>query len=81
VGGPITTDSGLIFIGGTDDQRLRAFDVNTGKELWTYHLPASLYGTPMTYSVAGKQYLAAVVTGGFWGERASADEVMVFALP
>src|SRR6185312_15791343 len=81
VGGPITTDSGLIFIGGTDDQRLRAFDVNTGKELWTYHLPASLYGTPMTYSVAGKQYLAAVVTGGFWGERDSADEVMVFALP
>lgn len=42
---------------------------------------ASLYGTPMTYSVGGKQYLAAVVTGGFWGERAGADDVMVFALP
>jgi quinoprotein glucose dehydrogenase len=81
VGGPITTGSGLIFIGGTDDRRLRAFDVRTGKELWTYQLPASLYGTPMTYSVGGKQYLAAVVTGGFWGERPSADEIMVFALP
>jgi quinoprotein glucose dehydrogenase len=81
VGGPITTGSGLIFIGGTDDRRLRAFDTRTGKTLWTYHLPAALYGTPMTYSAGGKQYLAAVVTGGFWGDRPSADEVIVFALP
>jgi quinoprotein glucose dehydrogenase len=81
VGGPIVTGSGLIFIGGTDDRRLRAFDIQTGKEKWTFRLPAALYGTPMTYSVGGKQYLAAVATGGFWGERASADDVMVFALP
>jgi quinoprotein glucose dehydrogenase len=81
VGGPIVTGGGLIFIGATDDKRLRAFDVKTGKELWAYRLPASLYGTPMTYSVRGKQYIAAVVTGGFWGERASADEVTAFALP
>ncbi len=81
VGGPITTGGGLVFIGGTDDKRLRAFDTRTGKELWTFSLPASLYGTPMTYSVRGKQYVAAVVTGGFWGERAGADEVIAFALP
>ncbi|HET7085500.1 MAG TPA: PQQ-binding-like beta-propeller repeat protein [Rhizomicrobium sp.] len=81
VGGPIVTGGGLIFIGATDDKRLRAFDVKTGKELWTFKLPASLYGTPMTYSVKGKQYVAAVITGGFWGERASADEVTAFALP
>jgi len=81
VGGPIVTGGGLIFIGATDDKRLRAFDVKTGRELWHSKLPASLYGTPMTYSVKGKQYVAAVITGGFWGERASADEVTAFALP
>jgi quinoprotein glucose dehydrogenase len=81
VGGPIVTGGGLIFIGAADDKRLRAFDVETGSELWSSKLPASLYGTPMTYSVKGKQYVAAVVTGGFWGERASADEVTAFALP
>jgi len=81
VGGPIVTGGGLIFIGATDDRRLRAFDLKTGKELWTYRLPASLYGTPMTYSVRGKQYVAAVITGGFWGERAGADDVTAFALP
>ena len=82
VGGPITTASGLIFIGGTDDKRFRAFDVKTGKEIWTYKMPASLYGTPLTFKgKSGKQYIAAVVTGGFWGERPGADDVMAFALP
>ncbi|HEY8253640.1 MAG TPA: PQQ-binding-like beta-propeller repeat protein, partial [Rhizomicrobium sp.] len=39
VGGPIVTGGGLIFIGATDDRRLRAFEVKTGKELWTFKLP------------------------------------------
>jgi len=82
VGGPIITGSGLIFIGATDDKRLRAFDVKTGRELWTFKLPASLYGTPMTYrGKGGRQYVAAVTTGGFWGETAGADDVTAFALP
>jgi len=82
VGGPIVTGGGLIFIGGTDDKRLRAFDLKTGKEIWTFRLPASLYGTPLTYQgKSGKQYVAAVTTGGFWGESAGADEVTAFALP
>ncbi|HWX89795.1 MAG TPA: PQQ-binding-like beta-propeller repeat protein [Rhizomicrobium sp.] len=81
VGGPIATGGGLIFIGATDDKRLRAFDTKTGKELWTFMLPASLYGTPLTYQGRhGKQYVAAVTTGGFWGEAAGADEVTAFAL-
>ena len=82
VGGPIVTGGGLIFIGSTDDKRLRAFDTKTGKELWTFKLPASLYGTPLTYrGKSGKQYVAAVTTGGFWGEVAGADDVTAFALP
>ena len=83
VGGPIVTGGGLIFIGATDDRRLRAFDVKTGKELWTFKLPASIYGTPLTYrGKHGKQYVAAVTTGGFWGdEPAASDEVTAFALP
>jgi quinoprotein glucose dehydrogenase len=82
VGGPITTGGGLVFIGATDDKRLRAFDIKTGKELWTFPLPASLYGTPMTWrGRSGKQYVGAVTTGGFWGETAGADDVTAFALP
>ncbi|MCC0017492.1 MAG: PQQ-binding-like beta-propeller repeat protein [Rhodobiaceae bacterium] len=33
-GGPIVTSSGLVFLGAAMDDYLRAFDVETGKELW-----------------------------------------------
>ena len=34
-GGPIATAGGLVFIGATSDNRFRAFDSRTGKELWS----------------------------------------------
>ena len=82
LGGPISTAGGVTFIGGTDDNRFRAFDSKTGAELWTVTLPASIYGTPMTYQgKSGKQYVAAVNTGGMAGAPVSNDEVMAFSLP
>src|SRR5580698_167457 len=53
-GGPIVTASGLAFIAGTFDPYIRAFDVETGKELWKAQLPASGNATPMTYSLKGR---------------------------
>jgi len=82
LGGPITTAGGLTFIGGTDDNRLRAFDSRTGKPLWETRLPASVYATPMTYQGrSGRQYVAAVNTGGVAGGPVSNDEVSAFSLP
>ena len=49
LGGAITTAGGLVFIGATLDAYVRAFDVETGKELWKYKLPAGGKATPMTY--------------------------------
>jgi len=43
------TAGGLIFIGAAHGQLLRAFDVETGKELWKGRLPAGGQATPMTY--------------------------------
>ncbi|HET7912772.1 MAG TPA: PQQ-binding-like beta-propeller repeat protein, partial [Pseudolabrys sp.] len=81
-GGPIVTAGGLIFIGATDDSRIRAFETKTGKELWTFKLPASNYGTPITYqSRGGKQYVAAIATGGFSGDPVNSDTVISFSLP
>jgi quinoprotein glucose dehydrogenase len=82
VGGPITTAGGLTFIGATDDRRLRAFETRTGKELWTVKVPASLYGTPLSWQGKdGRQYVGGVFTGGFWGDPAAADDVIAYALP
>ncbi len=81
LGGAITTESGLVFIGSTLDAYLRAFDVETGKELWKYKLPAGGKATPMTYLGAdGRQYvvISAGGDGKVWGK---ADSIMAFALP
>jgi len=81
-GGPIVTASGLAFIAGTFDPYIRAFDVETGKELWKAQLPASGNATPMTYSLKGRQYLV-IAAGGHpkITEEALSDAVVAFTLP
>jgi quinoprotein glucose dehydrogenase len=82
-GGSIATASGLVFIGATDDNRFRAFESKSGRELWSYKLPASAHATPMTYlGKDGKQYVVIVATGGSLVESPiESDVVMAFALP
>jgi len=83
VGGSIVTAGGLVFIGATDDARFRAFNAQTGEEVWTYKLAASAHATPITFQGRnGKQYVAIVATGGsFLGSPIASDSVEVFALP
>jgi quinoprotein glucose dehydrogenase len=65
LGGSIATASGLVFIGATNDQRFRAFDAKTGKELWSLELAASAHATPITYlGRDGKQYVVVAAGGG-----------------
>ena len=48
---------------------LRAYDKATGKELGAVPMPAGQTGTPMTYSLNGKQYIVVAIAGqGFPGE-------------
>ncbi len=82
-GGTIVTRGGLVFVGATDDGRFRAFEARTGKELWTFTLPAAAQATPITYRGAdGRQYVVITSTGGgFFGNPVTDDSVMAFALP
>jgi quinoprotein glucose dehydrogenase len=63
-GGPLVTAGGLLFIAGTRDNLLRAFDTHTGKLLWQVRLPNAAFATPITYSVNGKQYIVIAAGGG-----------------
>jgi quinoprotein glucose dehydrogenase len=76
----MATAGGLIFTAATQDPYLRAFDSDTGKELWTVELPASAQSTPMTYEWNGKQYI--VICAGGHGKLKSkmGDSVVAFAL-
>jgi len=80
VGGPIVTASGLVFMAATLDDRLRAFATATGKLLWEVKLPAGGQATPMTYSIAGRQYLV-IAAGGYKGDSTRGDYVLAYALP
>ena len=83
MGGPIVTAGGLIFIAAATDNYLRAFDVETGEELWRGDLPAGGQATPMTYHLedTGKQYVV-IAAGGHGGlGTTQGDHVLAFALP
>ncbi|HYI93735.1 MAG TPA: pyrroloquinoline quinone-dependent dehydrogenase [Bryobacteraceae bacterium] len=81
-GGTIATAGGVVFVGATDDARLRAFDSRTGKELWTVRLTGAAEATPMTYQARdGKQYVVISATGGgFFGNPVTDDSILAFAL-
>ncbi len=77
--GPIATAGGLVFIGATSDNRFRAFDSKTGKELWSTKLDYTATAVPITYQGKnGKQYVAIMVAGGGQG---TGQALMVYALP
>ncbi|MQA28972.1 MAG: PQQ-binding-like beta-propeller repeat protein [Luteitalea sp.] len=80
--GPLLTRTVLVHAltaGGSDNgPRLVAYDKATGKTLGSADLPGTPIGTPMTYSVAGKQYIALTVQPQPTGEM---PEVVALTLP
>jgi len=85
LGGPLTTKSGLTFIGSTLDKYLRAFDNKTGKEIWKGRLPSSANATPMSYIVknqdGSRQQIVIVAAGGHAGSPLeTSDTLIAFAL-
>ncbi len=81
-GGPIITAGGLIFIGATPDDRLHAYDIETGEELWQMRAPTSAMATPMTYEVGGRQYVVFTAGGHSWYDAKGVDDhVLAYALP
>jgi quinoprotein glucose dehydrogenase len=70
--GAVVTAGGVLFVASTDDNRFRAFDAATGKELWTAKLDRRGNANPLTYQDGtGKQYIAVTAT----------DTLVVYSLP
>jgi alcohol dehydrogenase (cytochrome c) len=69
-GGTMTTAGGLVFF-GDDAGSFEAVDAKTGKPLWHFNTGQDMSASPMTYAVAGKQYVAI----------AAGSDVFSFALP
>lgn len=83
IGGSVTTRSGLVFIGATQEHAFRAYDATTGRELWRARLPAGGNASPSTYwsSKSGRQFVV-IAAGGHGGMLSGeSDEIIAYALP
>ena len=89
IAGGSVTAGGLVFVSGTKDKKIRAFDSSNGAELWSYSLPYSGSAPPSVYQLAGQQYIVVVATGStvsylgknFGPEGLVGDAVVAFKLP
>ena len=79
-GGPVLTAGDLIFIAGTPDEKIRAFDKYTGQVLWEHKLPAGGYATPCTYVLNGRQFVVIAAGGGGKLGTKHGDSIVAFAL-
>lgn len=80
-GGPIVTAGGLVFIGATSfDKKFRAFDKSSGALLWETTLPFAGNATPITYAIAGRQYVVIAAGGGKDPKSPSGGVYVAFAL-
>lgn len=83
LGGPVATASGLTFIGATADHFLRAFETETGVELWKGRLPTSGHGLPITYQLQedSAQYVVIAAGGHAVLGTPPGDHLIAFKLP
>ncbi len=86
--GPLVTSTGLIVVsGGMTERAIRAFDIDTGEELWHHRLPFPGNATPMSYEVidaqgARKQLIVIAAGGDARGPIGGVGDYLVaFALP
>jgi quinoprotein glucose dehydrogenase len=81
IGAPVITESGVIFIGGSMDARVRALDLKTGKVLWMAQVEAPAVAMPAVYSYKGREYVVFAVGGNSILTPRVGDQLVAFALP
>jgi quinoprotein glucose dehydrogenase len=79
-GGPTVTAGGLVFVAGTRDKKIRAFDSETGAELWSHTLPWHGSAPPSCYELEGTQYVVVPATGGGKLGGETGDAFVAFSL-
>ncbi len=79
-GGPVITKSGLLFIAGTKDSKLRVYTMAEGELVWETQLPAAGFATPSTYEADGRQFIVIACGGTKLGAR-KGDSYVAYTLP
>ena len=80
VGGPSVTAGGLVFLSGTLESTLEAYDADTGRKLWSGQMPLPGSSPPIIYQCKGHEYVALSAGGGL-EDGPMGDALVAFALP
>ena len=81
IGGPVVTKTGLIFIGGSMDARVRALDAKTGAVLWKAQVDAPAVSIPAVFDYKGREYVLFTAGGNSIIKPQVGDQLIAFALP
>ena len=81
-GGATATLGNLVFVSGTLDKLIRAFDAQNGEELWSYKLPYIGSAPPTSFEINGEQYIVIPAAGGiilkmFYGDLVEQGDAVV----
>ncbi|MFC4410923.1 PQQ-binding-like beta-propeller repeat protein [Chungangia koreensis] len=77
--GILTTKGNLLFT-GHNDGRLIAYDAKTGDQVWEFMTDAGVNAPPITYEVAGEQYISVFAAGNSLAGTKHGDKVYTFKL-
>jgi quinoprotein glucose dehydrogenase len=78
--GGLLTASGVYFIGATSDKYFRAFDADTGEEIWRKRIPYTGNGTPLSYRLRPEARQYVVIAAGGNPLTGPGDALLAFAL-
>ncbi len=83
LGGPLVTAGGLVFIAAAMDHHFRAFDTESGREVWETELPASAQASPMAYRTrpGGREFIVIAAGGHHLMRTKLGDYLIAYALP
>jgi quinoprotein glucose dehydrogenase len=80
LGGPVVTSGGVILIGASMDNRVRALDAATGQELWSDLVAAPAVSIPAVFTHQGVDYVVWAVGGNSILKPTVADQVVAYRL-
>ena len=79
-GGATVTAGGLVFCAGSRDDKIPAYDKNTGRKLWSAQLPFTGSSAPAIFQIDGRQHIVIPAAGNKL-DRHYGDAYVAFALP
>ena len=79
-GSPVILSTGIVFMAGTDDKKIRAYSLENGEKIWEDDLPFSSYGSLVIANYQDKQYLIVNSSSGTNFNTSPGDAIIAYEL-